>query len=78
MLSLCRELGKEMADLLESFGRQHGVTVEYVGGKFTSVEFTAKISLKVKQTATGESAEQINWNRYAKYFGFIIRFYPAE
>lgn len=52
---VARALGAQVEGLLQAFCKQHGLTVAYEGGKFSSDSFTMKVTLRT--TTPSASAE---------------------
>lgn len=60
-----REIAAAVVAQLATFAEDHGLEITQKGGSFSDVEYTAKFSFKVRNTASGESADEATFKKYA-------------
>lgn len=75
-----KKLHNELNSLLKKFAEDNGLALEPSNAKFSSFDFTKKITLKLKTQAAmvkEDMQEKLKFQRYAEKFGYDSRLFRS-
>jgi hypothetical protein len=64
-----RMLEDEVMKALKPIMESYGINIRPAGGRYSSLQYTMKLEMKVKETAAGVSGDQAEFNRSCFLYG---------